>query len=216
MTKKVEALKEAARAELAKIDAMGGSVVAVESGYMKEQLVDSNRRRAEGIERGDLTVVGVNKFTNAEPSPLSAGEGIIQTVDFTAEDNQLHALKAWRAKRDGKAVEAALADLRVTAQENRNIMEVSIAAAKAGATTGEWGDTLREVYGEFRAPTGVALVIESEGEDVAAVKAEVARLSEKPRPRAHVRRRQTRARWAFQRRRADRGARARCRHERGL
>ncbi len=179
VTQKVEALKALARAELAKIDAMGGSVVAVESGYMKEQLVESNRKRTEGVERGAITVVGVNKFTNAEPSPLSAGEGIIQTVDFTAEDAQIRALRAWRASRDGKAVEAALAALRAAAQESRNIMDASIACAKAGVTTGEWGETLRDIYGEYRAPTGVALVIESEGEDVEAVKADVAALSEK-------------------------------------
>ncbi len=177
--RKVEALKEAARVELAKIDAMGGSVVAVESGYMKEALVTSNRLRAEGIERGDLTVVGVNKFTNAEPSPLSAGEDVIQTVDFTVEDRQIGALRAWRAGRDGKAVDAALKSLREAASEGRNIMPASIEAAKAGVTTGEWGETLREVFGEFRAPTGVALVVPSEGEDIDAVKADVVALSEK-------------------------------------
>ncbi len=179
VTRKVEALKEAARAELAKIDAMGGSVVAVESGYMKEALVNSNRKRAEGIERGELTVVGVNKFTTAEASPLSAGEGIIQTVDFTAEDNQIRSLRAWRDQRDAKAAAAALKALREAAQEGRNIMDASIAAAKAGVTTGEWGETLRDVYGEFRAPTGVALVVESDGDDIEAVKADVKRLSEK-------------------------------------
>jgi len=179
VTAKVEALKEAARAELAKIDAMGGSVVAVESGYMKEQLVDSNRRRTEGIERGDLKVIGVNAYTNAEPSPLSAGEGIIQTVDFTVEDAQVKSLKAWRASRDSSAAATALAALRAAAQEDRNIMPASIDCAKAGVTTGEWGETLRSVYGEYRAPTGVALVIESEGDDIADVKARVAALSEK-------------------------------------
>ncbi|NWG52318.1 MAG: protein meaA [Hydrogenophilaceae bacterium] len=179
VTKKVEALKEAAREELAKLDAMGGSIVAVESGYMKEQLVESNRRRAEGIERGELTVVGVNKFTNAEPSPLSAGDGVIQTVDFTVEDAQIKSLRAWRASRDNREAEAAIAALRAAAQESRNIMPASIACAKAGVTTGEWGETLRSVYGEYRAPTGVALVIESEGEEIEDVKARVARLSEK-------------------------------------
>jgi (2R)-ethylmalonyl-CoA mutase len=179
VTQKVEALKAAARAELAKIDAMGGSVAAVESGYMKEQLVESNRRRAEGIERGDITVVGVNTFTNAEPSPLSAGDGVIQTVDFTVEDTQIRSLKAWRAGRDARAVEAALAALRAAAESSQNIMPASIACAKAGVTTGEWGETLRSVYGEYRAPTGVALVIESEGEGIEDVKARVARLSDK-------------------------------------
>ncbi|MGE0046775.1 MAG: methylmalonyl-CoA mutase family protein [Hyphomonadaceae bacterium] len=176
---KVEALKAEARSELALIEKMGGAIAAVEQGYMKEQLVESNRARTEAIERGELQVIGVNAFTDAEPSPLSAGEGIIQTVDFTVEDAQVRALKAWRAQRDEHEAEAALAALRAAAQENQNVMPASIACAKAGVTTGEWGETLRSVYGEYRAPTGVALVIQSEGEDLDAVKADVARLSEK-------------------------------------
>jgi (2R)-ethylmalonyl-CoA mutase len=178
VTRKVETLKAAARAELAKIDAMGGSIEAVDSGYMKEQLVDSNRRRAEAIERGEMMVVGVNKYVEAEPSPLSAGEGIVQTVDFTVEDAQIRALKAWRASRADGAVKSALADLRAAAQESRNIMPSSIACAKAGVTTGEWGETLRAVYGEYRAPTGVALVVTTEGEDADDVRARVGALSE--------------------------------------
>jgi (2R)-ethylmalonyl-CoA mutase len=178
VTRKVETLKAAARAELAKIDAMGGSIEAVDSGYMKEQLVDSNRRRAEAIERGEMMVVGVNKYVEAEPSPLSAGEGIVQTVDFTVEDAQIRALKAWRASRADGAVKSALADLRAAAQESRNIMPWSIACAKAGVTTGEWGETLRAVYGEYRAPTGVALVVTTEGEDADDVRARVGALSE--------------------------------------
>jgi (2R)-ethylmalonyl-CoA mutase len=157
---------------------MGGSIEAVDSGYMKEQLVDSNRRRAEAIERGEMMVVGVNKYVEAEPSPLSAGEGIVQTVDFTVEDAQIRALKAWRASRADGAVKSALADLRAAAQESRNIMPSSIACAKAGVTTGEWGETLRAVYGEYRAPTGVALVVTTEGEDADDVRARVGALSE--------------------------------------
>ncbi|MET0182402.1 MAG: protein meaA [Caulobacterales bacterium] len=179
VTKKVDALKEAARDELTKIDAMGGSVIAVENGYMKEALVEANRRRAEAIERGELTVVGVNKFTEAEQSPLSAGDGMIQQIDVMAEDRQVRSLNAWRAQRDNRSVIAALAELQASARERRNIMPASIAAAKAGATTGEWAQALREVFGEYRAPTGVTLVVASEGEDIDHVKTEVAVLSEK-------------------------------------
>jgi len=176
---KVRALKEGALAELAHIERLGGAVAAVEAGYMKSALVESNRQRVTGIETGALTVVGVNKFTTAEPSPLSAGDGAIQKVDQHVEFQQIERLKAWRAARDGKAVEAALAELRRAAQEDRNVMPASIDAAKAGVTTGEWGGLLRQVYGEYRAPTGVALVVTQEGEDVAAVQEEVKAVSAK-------------------------------------
>ena len=177
---KVRTLKEGALAELAHIERLGGAVAAVEAGYMKSALVESNRQRVTGIETGALTVVGVNKFTTAEPSPLSAGDGAIQKVDQHVEFQQIERLKAWRAARDGKAVEAALAQLRAAAQEDRNVMPASIEAAKAGVTTGEWADVLRSVYGEYRPPTGVALVVDTGGaEDIEAVKADVAKLSEK-------------------------------------
>jgi (2R)-ethylmalonyl-CoA mutase len=176
---KVRELKEAALAELAAIEAMGGAVVAVENGYMKSALVESNRKRVAGIETGGLTVVGVNKFTNAEPSPLSAGDGSIQKVDARVEYEQIERLKAWRAARDAGAVATALDSLRAAASEGRNVMPASIEAAKTGVTTGEWADVLRRVYGEYRPPTGVALVVESEGEDVEAVKRDVETLSEK-------------------------------------
>jgi (2R)-ethylmalonyl-CoA mutase len=177
---KVEELKAGARAELAQIDALGGAVMAVEQGYMKSQLVESNRARVQGIENGALTVVGVNKFTTGEASPLSAGEGAIEKIEFAVEAQQIEKLKAWRSQRDAHAAAAALADLEAAARQDRNIMPASIAAAKAGVTTGEWGACLRAVYGEFRPPTGVALVIDTGGdEDIEAVKADVAALSQK-------------------------------------
>ncbi|UPT64132.1 MAG: methylmalonyl-CoA mutase family protein [Hyphomonadaceae bacterium JAD_PAG50586_4] len=174
---KVAQLIEGARAELAKLEASGGAVANVD--YMKGALVDSNRRRIEGIERGGQKVIGVNAFTEGEPSPLEAGEKNIQTVDLAVEGEQIARLKAWRSNRDGAAVEAALAALHAAAQEDKNIMPASIAAAKAGVTTGEWAATLRKVYGEYRGPTGVAVVIDSSGEDIDAVKQDVAALSDK-------------------------------------
>jgi (2R)-ethylmalonyl-CoA mutase len=179
IAEKVEALKAEARRVLAAIDAMGGSAPAVESGWMKEQLVESNRRRLLGIEGGDQVVVGVNRWTEGEPSPLGAGEEAIQTVDPRVEAEQIAKLKAWRAARDDMAAKAALAELVAAAKEDRNVMPASIACAKAGVTTGEWGAALRGVYGEYRAPTGVALVVTQEGEDIEAVKGEVERLSQK-------------------------------------
>ena len=174
---KVAELAEGARAELAKIEALGGAAAALD--YMKSALVDSNRRRTEAIELGEVKVVGVNAFTEAEPSPLEAGDKSIQTVDLAVEAEQIARLKAWRAQRDPTAVRQALAALEADARADRNIMPASLAAAKAGVTTGEWAAALREVYGEYRGPTGVALVIETGGEDIAAVKRDVAALSEK-------------------------------------
>ncbi|WP_416898023.1 MAG: methylmalonyl-CoA mutase family protein [Minwuia sp.] len=152
---KVEELKAGAREELKLIGKLGGSIAAVESGYMKEALVESNARRVQSIMSGDLKIVGVNCFTESSPSPLADSADAILKVDDAAETEQIERLNAWRAQRDEAAVKAALSDLAVAAAEDRNIMEASIAAAKAGATTGEWGDVLRRVYGEYRAPTGV-------------------------------------------------------------
>jgi (2R)-ethylmalonyl-CoA mutase len=151
--KKVEELKEKARAELAKLDAMGGAVAAID--YMKEALIASNAARIADIERGDQVLVGVNHYTETEPSPLdSSGEGIL-TVSEAVEMEQIAALQTWRQQRDDAAVRQALVDLKEAASEGRNIMPPSIAAAKAGVTTGEWGAVLREVFGEYRAPTGI-------------------------------------------------------------
>ncbi len=152
--RKVAQLKEEAKAELATIEAMGGAVEAID--YMKRRLVESNTERLRHIETGTQIVVGVNKWTETEPSPLSTGEGAIMVVDPAMEQHQVEQLKAWREARDDKAVKAALAALERTAKEGGNIMEPSIACAKAGVTTGEWGATLRKVFGEYRAPTGVA------------------------------------------------------------
>jgi len=134
---------------------MGGALAAVESGYMKQALVESGARRIEAIERGEQIVVGVNKFTNSEPSPLSAGDGAVVTVPDSVEIEAIGRLKAWRSARDARVAEAALAELAASAREGRNVMPASIACAKAGVTTGEWAQTLREIFGEYRAPTGV-------------------------------------------------------------
>jgi (2R)-ethylmalonyl-CoA mutase len=152
---KVEELKEAARAELARIDAMGGAIAALETGALKRALVESNARRVAAIEAGEQIVVGVNRFTETEPSPLATGEGSILTVPETVEMEAAHRIRAWRSRRDEEAAQAALADLEAAAREDRNIMPASIAAARAGVTTGEWGEALRSIFGEYRAPTGV-------------------------------------------------------------
>ncbi|MDP2333588.1 MAG: protein meaA [Reyranella sp.] len=153
---KVASLKEETLAEMARIDDMGGAVAAIESAYMKQRLVESNLRRLSAIEAGEQTVVGVNAFTEAEASPLSTGAGSIMTVDASVESGQIERLKAWRAARDTEAVKKALTELASAAKEDRNVMPASIACAQAGVTTGEWTDALRAVFGEYRAPTGVA------------------------------------------------------------
>ncbi len=174
---KTAELAEGARAELKRIAALGGAAAAIET--MKGALVESNRQRVEAIESGAMKVVGVNCFTEAEPSPLEAGEKSIQTVDLSVEADQIARLKAWRAQRNRAEAEAAIAALQAAAQEARNVMPASLTCAKAGVTTGEWSQALRAVYGEYRGPTGVALVIETGGDDIEAVKRDVAALSEK-------------------------------------
>ncbi len=176
---KVESLKAEARAELQKILALGGAIPAIESGYMKQALVQSNTERLKAIERGDTKLVGVNIFTTSETSPLSTGdEEKILTVSENVEFAQIEKLKAWRAARDKKAVTSTLAALSDAAAAGRNIMEPSIACAKAGVTTGEWGETLRQVFGEFRAPTGVLLVMnEHPQKSLEAIRARVKKLT---------------------------------------
>jgi (2R)-ethylmalonyl-CoA mutase len=176
---KVEELKREAREELARIDEMGGAVAAVESSYMKSKLVESNTARLEAIERGEQIVVGVNRFTETEASPLSTGEGSILTVPHEVEAEQVERLNAWRAARDAKAVAAAMKDLRSAAQEGRNVMPASIAAAKAGVTTGEWGAALREAFGEYRAPTGVGRAARNDSGGLDEVRSSVERVSRK-------------------------------------
>src|SRR5690606_19542336 len=121
--------------------------------YMKGRLVESNAARLARIEAGETVVVGVNRWQAGEPSPLTAGDGAIMEADPAAEADQIGRLRAWRASRDAGAVKAALAALGEVAKSGANIMPPSIAAAKAGATTGEWGQVLRAAFGEFRAPT---------------------------------------------------------------
>ena len=174
---KVEELKTQARAELAAIDAMGGAVKAIESGYLKEKLVESNTARLEAIEKAEQIVVGVNAFTNTDPSPLTAGNGLIYTPSARAEADQIERLQAWRAERDAADVEAALRSLRAAAARRENIMPASIAAAKAGVTTGEWGAALRGEFGEYRAPTGVRPQARQGDHDLEELRAEVQRVS---------------------------------------
>ena len=151
---KVATLKDGARAELANLDSMGGAVSAIE--YMKSRLVDSNAERLGRIERNETTVVGVNKWREGEPSPLQSEDGGIMVVDPDVEAGQIGRLDAWRQARDAAAVKAALADLRAAAAAGENIMPASIAAARAGVTTGEWAEQMRATYGEYRGPTGVS------------------------------------------------------------
>jgi (2R)-ethylmalonyl-CoA mutase len=179
MDDKVEALKAEARDELKHIEDMGGAIAAVESGYMKQRLVESNSARLEAIERGDLTVVGVNKYIETEPSPLTGGIDAIMTVSEAAEREQIERLKSWRAQRDAKSVAAALKELKRAATGAANIMPASIACAKAGVTTGEWGWTLREAFGEYRAPTGVGSAMRNDVEGLDDIRGEVDRVSRK-------------------------------------
>ena len=180
ITRKVEELKAEARDELARIEEMGGAVAAVESSYMKQKLVESNTARLRDIEAGDQVVVGVNKWTESEPSPLAQGaDGGILTIPDWVEQEQIERLQQWRADRDQAACDAAVADLKSAAQEGRNIMEPSIAAAKAGVTTGEWGTALREVFGEYRAPTGVGKAANVDATGLNEVRATVDAVSDK-------------------------------------
>lgn len=151
---KVETLKDGARAELANLESMGGAIAAID--YMKGRLVESNADRVHGIEQGETVVVGVNKYTATEPSPLTEADGGIMVVDPAVEAEQISRLEAWRAERDANAVAEALAALRDAAKSGANVMPPSIAAAKAGVTTGEWAGVMRAVFGEYRGPTGVA------------------------------------------------------------
>jgi (2R)-ethylmalonyl-CoA mutase len=179
IARKVQALKDEATAELARIAAMGGAIAAVEAGYMKQRLVESNLKRIAAIESGTQMVVGVNAFTEAEASPLSAGEAAIQTVDPKVEREQVEQLQAWRAGRDQHKAAAALEALRAAARDGRNVMEPSIACAHAGVTTGEWAQALREIFGEYRAPTGVGRAAGMGGDRLDSVRRDVERLSGK-------------------------------------
>ena len=179
IAKKVEELKTEARDELRRILDMGGAVEAVETGYLKAQLVESNSRRVDEIELGERIVVGVNKFVETETSPLRTGEGSVITIPPEVEQNQIANLQAWRAARDPAAVDQALKELRRAAREGRNIMPASVACAKAGVTTGEWGFALRDAFGEYRAPTGVSSAARNDARCVDELRGEVDRVSRK-------------------------------------
>ncbi len=175
----VAELADGARAEMAIVEEHGGAVKAVD--YMKGSLVDSHRERIRRIESGDQVVVGLNRYTETEPSPLVQGaDGGILVVDPEVEAQQREAVVSWREQRDQAAVDAALEELGRIARSDENIMPATLAAAKAGATTGEWAATLRDAFGEYRAPTGVgeAAAGDASEEDLAALREEVDRVSE--------------------------------------
>ncbi len=158
--RKVAELTAGATEELDRVLAMGGAVAAVESGYMKQQLVSSHAARRARIESGDEVVVGVNRFQTTEPNPLLADlDAAIQTVDPAVEAQAIERLAAWKAARDTGAAERALDRLREAAKTDENLMAASLECARAGVTTGEWAGALREVFGEYRAPTGVTGVV---------------------------------------------------------
>ncbi|MDP4062489.1 Ethylmalonyl-CoA mutase [Rhodobacteraceae bacterium LE17] len=175
--RKVASLKDGARAELALIDSMGGAVEAIE--YMKSRLVESNAARIGQIESGEMTVVGVNAYQSGEASPLTAGDDAIMTVDPKNEAEQIARLTRWRAARDAQAVNEALRDLRAAALDGSNIMPPSIAAAKAGVTTGEWGDVLRQAFGQYRGPTGVSATPSNRTEGLDEIRDQVGAVSDR-------------------------------------
>ena len=178
--KRVAELVEAAKAEIDRVQAMGGAIAAVENGYMKSQLVASQAARRARIESGEDIVVGVNRFTETEPSPLLADlDTAIQTVDPAVEKAAREQIAAWRAQRDPAAVDEALLGLREAAKTDANLMAATLACARAGVTTGEWAGTLREVFGEYRAPTGVSgAAVHAGGAEIAKVREEVRRTGE--------------------------------------
>lgn len=173
---KVAELVESAKAEIDRVQALGGAIAAVESGYMKQALVSAHAARRARIENGDEIIVGVNKFDTTEPSPLTANlDEAIMAADPAAEQSALDSVAAWKEQRDEAAVTEALASLAADAKTDKNLMHATLAAARAGATTGEWAGTLREVFGEFRAPTGVsgAVGVAEAGAELAAVRDKV-------------------------------------------
>jgi (2R)-ethylmalonyl-CoA mutase len=173
---KVAELVEGAKAEIDRVQAMGGAIAAVESGYMKQNLVSAHAARRARIESGEEIIVGVNKFQTTEPSPLTADlDSAIQTADPEAERAALASLEAWKAQRDEAEVAEALAALAAAAKTDANLMPATLVAARAGATTGEWAGKLREVFGEFRAPTGVsgAVGVAEAGAELSAVRERV-------------------------------------------
>jgi (2R)-ethylmalonyl-CoA mutase len=149
----VERLVTEARAEMERIAEMGGAVAAIESGYMKAELVQAHAERRARVESGEQVIVGVNKHVESEPNPMLADlDAAIQAVDPAVAAQAIDGVVRWRSQRDPEAVAAALAELRATAEGDANLVPASLACARAGVTTGEWADALRGVFGEFRAP----------------------------------------------------------------
>ena len=179
--RKTAEIETGAWAEIARIEEQGGAIAAVESGYMKQKLVESNARRVAQIESGERIVVGVNKFSEGEPSPLLQGAASILSVDDAAGREQIERLRAQRARRNPRDVETALTGLRDALKAGTNLMEASVRCAHAGITTGEWSDALRAVYGEYRAPTGVDAALAPRGDlaQLAAIRARVDEISKK-------------------------------------
>ena len=170
ITAKVKSLMDGATAEMARVQEQGGMVQAIESGYVKRQLVTSHTERMRAIERGDLKIVGLNCFKETEESPLTGGKDSgIMKVDPRAEREQIERLNAFRAQRNSAEVKAALANLAETARSGANIMPASILCAHAGVTTGEWSQTLRDIFGEYRAPTGIDIPTNDDSRGVRAV-----------------------------------------------
>jgi (2R)-ethylmalonyl-CoA mutase len=162
---KVRSLIESAREELDRVQSLGGAVAAVENAYMKQRLVESHTERVQAIESGELTVVGVNSFTESSPSPLVEGSQSILKVDPAAEHEQIERLQAFRSRRNASEAEAALRNLRDVVASGGNVMPPSIRAAHAGVTTGEWAQVLRELFGEYRAPTGVVVQVDESADE---------------------------------------------------
>ncbi|MBE1501339.1 (2R)-ethylmalonyl-CoA mutase [Amycolatopsis lexingtonensis] len=162
---KVDEIMTGAREEIARVQDLGGAVAAVESGYMKSQLVTSLAEYRRGMENGERILVGVNKFETTEPSPLQAeGAKAIETIDPAVEKAAVTAIEEWRTGRDNEAVERSLAALKERAQTTENLFEATVDCARAGVTTGEWAGALREVFGEYRAPTGVSAAAAGNGD----------------------------------------------------
>lgn len=153
---KVQKLTQDAQNEIQKIEKMGGVLKAIESGYIKSELVASNVKRVRAIENGEMKVIGVNSYQETEESPLNAGVGAVIKIDESVAREQIERLQAFKVKRNMSDVEEALRHLSEVAQSDQNIMDVSIRCAKVGVTTGEWAETLRKIYGTYRAPTGLS------------------------------------------------------------
>ena len=176
---KVDDLKKSAMKEFKHILSIGGAVAAVENGYLKQELVNSQKERLRKINEKEQIVVGVNEYTETESSPLTSTDGGIETIDPMIESEQVRAVQKWRESRNQEIVKEAIENLAIAAKNKTNLMECSIEAAKAGVTTGEWSQVLRDVYGEFKAPTGISNIQDSQNNDYEPVRKRVEAISDK-------------------------------------